>query len=210
MMHNKRAYKPKQRNAKTRTPKRILLIKAEGKNETEINYFNNFESDTIHIVRVKGNETDPENMMKQLVKQYDSDDLGDGDLAVCLVDADFNSSKDAQLKAADKLIPKGKNIKLIVSNPCFEIWFICHYIYTTRGYTSIDDVLNYLKKHIPDYAKNSTTVFDSLKKKGSESKAIRNAQKLEQYCLNDQKKPHTVVFAPSTEVYKIFTEFLQH
>ena len=209
-MHNKRAYKPKQRNSKNRTPKRIFLIKAEGKNKTEINYFNHFESDTIHVVRVKGNETDPQNMMQQLVNQYDNDDLGDDDLAVCLVDADFNSSKDAQLKAAEKLIPKEKNIKLIVSNPCFEIWFICHYIYSTRSYTNTDDVINYLKKKIPNYEKNSLTVFDSLEKIGSESNAIKNAQKLEQYCLNNQKKPHTVAFTPSTEVYKIFTEFLQH
>ena len=210
MMRNRKAYKPKQRNSNTRTPKRILLIKAEGKNKTEINYFNNFKSDTINVVLAKGNETDPENMMQQLVKQYNSDDLDDDDLAVCLVDADFDSSKDAQLKAAEKLIPKEKNIKLIVSNPCFEIWFICHYIYSTRSYTKTDDVLNYLKKKIPDYEKNSLTVFDSLEKIGSESNAIKNAQKLEQYCLNNQKKPHTVAFTPSTEVYKIFTEFLRH
>ena len=175
MMRNRKAYKPKQRNSNTRTPKRILLIKAEGKNKTEINYFNNFKSNTINVVLAKGNETDPENMMQQLVKQYNSDDLGDDDLAVCLVDADFDSSKDAQLKAAEKLIPKEKNIKLIVSNPCFEIWFICHYIYSTRSYTNTDDVINYLKKKIPNYEKNSLTVFDSLEKIGSESNAIKNA-----------------------------------
>ena len=90
MMNNRKAYKPKQRNSQKRTPKRILLIKAEGKNKTEINYFNNFESDTIHVVRGKGNETDPQNMMQQLINQCDSDGLDKNDLAVCLVDADFN------------------------------------------------------------------------------------------------------------------------
>lgn len=148
--------------------------------------------------------------MQQLVKQYNNDDLGDNDLAVCLVDADFDSSKDAQLKAAEKLIPKEKNIKLIVSNPCFEIWFICHFIYTTRNYTNTDDVLKYLKTIIPDYEKNSLTVFDKLKNNGNEDDAIHNAKKLEQYCLTNQKKPHTVGFTPSTEVYKIFTDFLRH
>ena len=209
MMRNRKAYKPKQRNSNTRTPKRILLIKAEGKNKTEINYFNNFKSDTINVVLAKGNETDPENMMQQLVKQYNSDDLGDDDLAVCLVDADFDSSKDAQLKAAEKLIPKEKNIKLIVSNPCFELWFICHFIYTTRNYTNTDDVLKSLNSHIPDYEKNSLTVFDNLKNNGNEDDAIHNAKRLEQYCLNNNTQPHTVAFTPSTDVYKIFTEFLR-
>lgn len=208
MMHNRKAYKPKQRNSKKRTPKRILLIKAEGKNKTEINYFKNFESDTIHVIQVKGNETDPENMMRQLINQYNTDDLGDNDLAVCLVDADFNFSKDAQLKKADKLIPKEKSIKLIVSNPCFELWFICHFIYTTRNYTSSDDVLKLLKNSIPDYEKNSLTVFDNLKKNGDQNKAINNAKKLEKHCLDNNQQPHTVGFSPSTEVYKIFTDFL--
>ena len=208
MMNNRKAYKPKQRNSQKRTPKRILLIKAEGKNKTEINYFNNFESDTIHVVRGKGNETDPKNMMQQLINQCDSDGLDENDLAVCLVDADFNPSKNAQLSAADQLISKRKNIKLIVSNPCFEIWFICHFVYTTRNYTSSDDVLRFLKRSIPDYEKNSLTVFSSLKENGNVDDAIKNAKRLEQYCLNNRRQPHTVNFTPSTEVYKIFTEFL--
>lgn len=35
----------------------------------------------------------PKIMMQQLVKQYNNDDLGDNDLAVCLVDADLIHQK---------------------------------------------------------------------------------------------------------------------
>ena len=70
-------------------------------------------------------------------------------------------------------------------------------------------LLKYLKSHIPDYEKNSLTVFDNLKNNGNEDDAIHNAQRLEKYCLSNNTQPHTVAFTPSTDVYKIFTEFLR-
>ncbi len=45
-----------------------------------------------------------------------------GDLAYCLVDADCDSRKNDQLAGATNLANK-HNIELIVSAPCFEIWY---------------------------------------------------------------------------------------
>ena len=43
---------------------------------------------------------------------------------------------------------------------------------------------------------------------GKLKKAIKNAERLEQHCAENRKRPHRVEFMPSTEVYKIFKDFV--
>ena len=38
--------------------------------------------------------------------------------------------------------------------------------------------------------------------------AIQNAKILEQHCIKKGLKPHTVAFAPATEVYRVLEEIL--
>ena len=38
--------------------------------------------------------------------------------------------------------------------------------------------------------------------------AIQRAKRLQKYCEEDRKRPHHVEFMPSTEVYRIFEDFL--
>ncbi|MCF0238755.1 MAG: hypothetical protein HUK24_09155, partial [Sphaerochaetaceae bacterium] len=63
-------YIPKKRNSGLRKTKKIILITTEGNNQTETNYFKKFESDTYRIVFARGNETDPVNMIKNLLIPY--------------------------------------------------------------------------------------------------------------------------------------------
>lgn len=56
-----------------------------------------------------------------------------------------------QIQEAAKLANTNK-IELIISNPSFEIWFLLHFIYTTKYYDNkslIDD----LKAYVPNYKK---------------------------------------------------------
>ena len=150
-------------------------------------------------------------MTKRMLYEY-GENLQDSDYAACLVDSDFDAQKDVQLQAADELIEqahskKHQNVHLIQSAPCFEIWYICHFAYTTRSYAKTADVLEELEKYIPGYKKGKEQSF-MQRLSGNLPKAIKNAKCLEQYCEENRKRSHRVEFMPSTEVYKIFEDFV--
>ena len=68
-----------------------------------------------------------------------SEEHKNGDMGFCLVDYDCQSSKDEAILKADKFAGKiagKKNLKLLVSNPCFELWYLCHFIKSTKQYNS--------------------------------------------------------------------------
>lgn len=200
-----KGYQKKARNTNKRKTNRVLLLCAEGNNKTETLYFHHFQNKDTLVWTVPGTETDPPTMAKHLKEVYEEYELGEEDLAVCLVDTDFDERKNEQLKTADAILNKD-NLRLIVSNPCFEIWYICHFTYSTRLYMNNRDVLHCLDTYIPGYKKSDGTVYDQLK--GKESIAIDHAQRLENYCKSKGACPHTVAFGPSTDVYKIFTDWL--
>ena len=115
--------KGKQRGTGTRQRKSIVLFATEGNNKTETLYFKNFNQKNLQIKFTRGNETDPEKMMKRLLDEADDMGLGSepGDCAFSLVDGDVNPKKDGQIMRADAMA-RGTKATQIVSNPCFEIW----------------------------------------------------------------------------------------
>lgn len=211
-MVSRKGYTQKKRRGRYRQTKQILLLAVEAKNKTESNYFQSIASSYVDVRIVRGNETDPVSMTKRMLYEYEGN-LQDSDYAACLVDSDFDVQKDAQLQAADKLIEqarnkKHQNVHLIQSAPCFEIWYICHFAYTTRNYAKTADVLEELERYIPGYKKGQEQVF-LQRLSGNLQKAIRNAKRLEKYCEENRRRPHRVEFMPSTEVYKIFEDFVR-
>lgn len=211
-MVSRKGYTQKKRRGRYRQTKKILLLAVEGKNKTESNYFQSIASPYVDVRIVPGNETDPVRMARHMLDEYAERELQASDYAACLVDSDFDLQKDTQLQAADKLIAqarnkKHQNVHLIQSAPCFEIWYICHFAYTTHSYGKTADVLEELERYIPGYKKGQEQAF-LQRLSGNLQKAIRNAKHLEQYCEENRKKPHHVEFMPSTEVYKIFEDFL--
>jgi hypothetical protein len=79
-------------------------------------------------------------------------------------------------------------IQAIVSNPCFEIWFLLHYKYSTRSYVSnrggkkaweyiVDDIpANYFRA----YAKGSQCIYSEIKDKHSESPVERPKKRVKE------------------------------
>lgn len=198
----KPGYDPKRRNAYNRQSKKVIIIAAEGNNKTETLYFKNFNSDKIRIYFARGNATDPVKLMNDLDGECQERDINvwEGDAAFCLVDSDFDAKKDKQLKEADT-IAREKGFNMIVSSPCFEEWFLCHFMYSTRQFNSKDEILAAVDKKLPGYSKASDKTYDRLIDK--QKIAVENARKLEKYNLDNGKKLHTVAFSPSTEVYKV-------
>ena len=202
MAVNKERGKGKQRGIGIRQRKSIVLFAAEGNNKTETLYFKNFNQKNLQIKFTRGNETDPEKMMKRLLDEAEDMGLGSepGDCAFCLVDGDVNPKKDGQIARAD-IMAKGTKAVQIVSNPCFEIWYSCHYGYSTRQFHSSDEAVAALKELEPAYTKENPAMYQLTIH--NVDKACENAIRLEQYNLDAGHKFHTSVFQPSTEVYKV-------
>lgn len=196
-------YSPKRRGIENKKRRPVIIVNAEGNNKTETNYLKKFASNRkFTLFFSSDHSTDPLTMVKNIFK--DQKEIGFdpsfGDRAFCLIDSDFDAGKNKKIKEAENYSSK-KNIDLIVSGPCFEIWFICHFIYSTKQYKSAADVVLELQKYIPKYAKNSDQMFDLLSEKVDF--AVDNAKKLEAELIKDGKNIHSVEFMPSTEVYRI-------
>lgn len=200
-MSRRAGYQPKRRNSFQRKRKSVILLAAEGKNKTETLYFKSIPCSDYLIKIAPGNYTDPVNMVQALYKEYEEMDLDVtlGDAAFCLVDSDTDPMKDRQLEIADEKAPD--RIHVVVSSPCFEVWYLCHFTGSTRQYASNNDVLKALKQYIPEYRKDMPGLWKIIGDKTET--AIRNAKFLQQQCVDKGLKQHTVAFTPSTEVYKI-------
>ena len=197
-------YTPKKRNSGTRKRQAIILISTEGKNQTETNYFNGFSNRKVHIHFATGRFTDPVNMVKKLSSEMINKGFNRelGDKAFCLIDADVSPSKNQEIAEADK-IARQRGIELIVSAPCFELWFLCHYSFSMKQYGSNDELIADLMKNkeFSDYKKNCTGLYDKLLP--WLDKAINNAKRLEVELIKLGKTKHTVDFSPSTEAYHV-------
>lgn len=202
----KEAYSSKKRNAHNRNRKSIVILSVEGNNQTEKNYFNGLKFHNTRIMFATGNDTDPVNMAKALLQDYKRKGLTTelGDMAYCVIDGDLSKEKELQIAKADELI-KGIRGRVIVSNPCVEVWFICHFTDSTKQYVSSDDAVKRLQKFIPIYEKNMKGIAEVLSDKML--LAVDNAKKLDFYNKRIGRKIHHAEYQPSTEM-PVIIEYL--
>lgn len=91
------------------------------------------------------------------------------DIIYCVFDRDTHPTFE---KAVDEIHTLQKNnpkriIKAIVSDICFELWFLLHFSYSTRQFFCADDLISYLKsikdedgqKPFKDYEKGNGNYF---------------------------------------------------
>lgn len=198
--HNRRISNDRVRKARKQKSK--ILIAAEGKNKTEKTYFSNFEDGkkTYNITYARGNNTDPLKLVKMLIQEIDELklDLKDDDVAYCIFDTDVDPNKNRIIEEAIQLARKN-NINVITSSPCFELWFLLHYDYTTANMDS-EEVIKRLKEYYPKYEKNINIYPDIIKEIDL---AIDRAKKLEKYQTDNNRRIGTVEANPNTEAYKI-------
>ncbi|MBQ9763230.1 MAG: RloB domain-containing protein [Phascolarctobacterium sp.] len=206
---NTKGYVKKARNTGVRIRRPIIFLGTEGNNRTETLYFRDFCQDYNRMVRFStGNNTDPVNMINDLKSYMDKNgfDAKLGDKSYCLVDSDVAQAKNAQIAQADALA-LCYGIDLVLSVPCFEIWYLCYFSFSTRSYSSNFDVIKELAKYIPGYNKGLQKIYE--KTKCNLHQAIINAVRLEAYCSRNRYIKHTTNFMPSTEVYKIANEIIK-
>ena len=115
-----------------------------------------------------------------------------GDFAVSIFDLDLDGTKVNQLLAAKDLSSK-KNVRLITSNPCFEIWLLLHVVEHKTALNS-DAVIMALKKSAPvwkNYIKSTFTETQKAFLNDNINIAVARAKELQEFQN------------PSTGVYKL-------
>lgn len=197
----RQGYVAKKRNTGNRKRRRIVLLAVEGNNKTETNYFRGFDSKDTKIIFASGNDTDPINMANSLVEDYKFNDLDEdlGDASFCVVDGDVSKTREKQIWEADRIVKKIGSV--IVSNPCIEVWFLCHFTASSGQFQSSKEAVSRLKEYIPGYEKNMGGIYELLKEK--QKNAIKNAKALDQMNETVGRKLHHYDYQPSTEIYKI-------
>lgn len=186
---------------KRRREKKLIVVATEGKNKTETNYlkaFNRCQSE-YRVVPAKGNNTDAGNIVDDAIKAISQEELrfDFGDLAVALVDTD--KGKEAQIKSARGKAQKN-NVQMILSNPCFEVWLLQHYRFSTRSYNSSNEAIEELKSHWSEYEKN-TNDFSALIK--TTKTALEHAKKLRQHHTEASSTNDVLKCNPGTDVDKL-------
>ena len=202
-----RQFSSKKRSIRVRKRKPVMLIIAEGRNQTETLYFDSFNNSkslyTIKIVK-GGNKTSPAKLLHKLEEQWHEYQLDEryGDIAFIVLDLDIDPKKATEIK---RLSVETGFVTFIISNPCFEVWFLLHFRYSTKGYIDGESVIKDLKKYLPAYTKSSnvSVVIDDLLQD-----ALNNANKLEEYYNSLDYKWPSVSRNPWTDVHKVINKLL--
>lgn len=144
------------RSGKLLKRKRVIVFAFEGKNnKTESLYFSHFCAfdDEWIIHCFSSGVTDPKGMLLATKKKRKKLDYNPKeDLTFIFMDGDCDKKKKALINDIRKSLPK--DIRIIVSCPCFEIWFLNHFVFTGKEYRNNDELLKELDKHLKGYDKN--------------------------------------------------------
>ena len=207
--------KIERRGSKPRRTKPVILIVTEGE-KSEPKYFEHFRTRQNNVeVRVvpnskNGGKTDYLNLIRKASRICKDDDLSpkSGDSVWIVADGDVNyqaadaiKKKNAALTQARATAEK-EAYSLLISNPCFELWYLLHLRYTTAHLPDYDAVKKALEQAgIKDYEKHN----DLYEQMASETiEAIKRAKRLETHQVeNGFTLPLGIDANPFTEVYRL-------
>lgn len=194
----------KRRKLRVRIPRKVFVIVCEGE-KTERIYFNRYKTrfSNLRIETPNSRCTDPINLAKFSREQIRKEalDLKNGDAIWCVFDCDENTNEN--ISNACKIA--GKEIKICLSNPNFELWFLLHFNFISSNVTR-SEVIEKLKKYISTYEKNKDMYNILLEKR---STAIENAKKLIRMHETKGVELFSVDSNPSTQVQNIVEEILR-
>lgn len=174
----RKEYDPNKAGRRKRRP--IIYIICEGK-ETETKYFKHFRSRNclVDIVPISSKHKAAEHLVKHAKSLLSQSDYfpKDGDQLWCVFDCDDNTN--AELTNAVAYAEK-HGYKIAYSNPCFEYWYLLHFVKQNSYLNGADEVLRLLqsKGRLEKYEK-SLDVFADLLPHQSEA-VLRAKERLAQ------------------------------
>lgn len=151
-----RQFSTKKRGTERIPPNPVIVLIVEGRNVTETLYFRQFNKPNMgYSIRVlaSGSSTDPEGMLANLDRFWMTNELDPdrGDRGFIILDLDCDDRKGRLIKKLEK---ESEIAHFVVSNPCFEVWFLLHFRYTTHAFAGSAEIIRELRRHISDYEKN--------------------------------------------------------
>lgn len=182
----------KRKQGNKKGPKTILVV-CEGYTEENlvVREKHRRKISSITILNMKGSS--PLDIIKTAKTKY-FEDAG-YEKVFCIFDRDKHGSFTTALQEVQNLSVKkrkGERIPIfaIVSNPCIEIWIMCHFELPKVTYCgSAKTVKLALKKHLPDYDENNPAIFRVIEIK--QPQAIKNAKNLVKMNSDPLQKPYT-------------------
>jgi hypothetical protein len=185
------------RRGPQKEPYDSVLIVCEG-GKTEPQYLDGlkqaFKLSSANIRVTSANGTDPVSIVRFAERLANQD--GGYNRIYCVIDRDGH----ANFAEAIGLI-RQLGYSPIVSWPCFEIWVLLHFVYSTAPYNSTggqsacDLVVREVRKHFAGYAKGSREIYGSLESKTDT--AITHAKRLVGHNTS------TNSYNPSTAVHEL-------
>jgi hypothetical protein len=190
------------RRGPTREPYDSVLIVCEG-GKTEPQYLDGLKlasklsSANIRVTSASG--TDPVSIVRFAEKLCRTEKY---DRVYCVFD------RDGHTNFADAIgLVRQLGFREIVSWPCFEIWILLHFIYSTAPYNSVgnqsacDLVLREVKRHFAAYTKGHRGVYGYLESRLDD--ALNNAKRLAQHNTSTRS------INPATAVHEL-VEYLRN
>lgn len=191
LFHKKKARKAEshRREKAKRAPYERVLIVCEGI-KTEPNYFIGLCREwglrpATVIIEDKKIGLDPKGLVAFAMQTFSKNK--DFENVFCVFDKDKHASYLAALDRIRSTRLKGTKFHAITSVPCFEVWILLHFTYTTHASRAagqdpdcerVIDALDQ-KGCFPGYEKGSKEIFDVLRDKIDT--AIKNAGLLEEF-----------------------------
>ncbi len=201
------------RRAKTRPFKRTVLIGGEGQ-ETEPNYFRGLRcasvvSERFAVAVKKGHGRSPEAVAEEAIKyKRQAENRGERyDEVWCVLDVEGPGARELLGRAMEEARSNG--IRLCLSNPCFEVWLLAHFVRESRAHNGCDSVIQRLNPHWrwlckQDYRKGDERVYARISH--LTETAIGNAKLVRE--TDHRDKASAIEANSSTEVYILVNQLL--
>lgn len=197
-----------------RSIKRTVLIVGEGR-QTEPNYFREFRlestvSERFSVTVKKGHGSSPEAVVAEALcyKEQAENRREYYDEVWCVLDVEGPGKRESLERAAIEAQRNG--ITLCLSNPCFEVWLLAHFVRESRAHNGCDSVIGRLHGHWrqlcgQDYRKNDKQVYARIS--ALTESAIDNARLVRETDHRDIAS--TTDANSSTEVYRLVSYLLR-
>lgn len=168
------------RKVKSKDQIKTILVLVEGK--TEQIYFSQLRGYEylvgLNLQPKLAKQSNPYHILKSALAAKEEDVY---DFIWCVFDKDILHK--TKPKDFDQLYAKAirKNINFAESLPCFEVWFLLHFVLPKRFYTNAKSVENELCEHLKGYCKDTkwlqeSKIYNILKE--HQSTAIENSKVL--------------------------------
>lgn len=198
-----RKHNLQRRRTGSRRENKFIFIVGEGEC-TEPNYFDKINLELrysgVSLKTPRFPETDAIGLVNRAINLKKNREcnisLKEGDEIYCVYDVDEN--RDVDLEAANRLA-EANGIKILLSNPCFEIWILLHFEPTAKAYQR-DELYFQVKKYIKNYEK-CKEIYSLIKPR--QKTAIENAKRLNYAHDENGISLSCRRCNPSTQVFRI-------